>query len=203
MARQLKTRPTKKMKGRTSIFTQKLGVEICRRLAAGESLRGICADEGMPDESTVRAWALDNVQGFYPQYARARVIQAERWADEILEIANTPLPGVTVTTKMSKDGNMYDETRRSDMIEHRRLQVDSRKWLLSKVLPKVYGDKLTADIKADITSGDEQVSILQSAREIAFALAVAMRDGGQAPKSEKTNTRQAGRTLGHHQRRKP
>jgi hypothetical protein len=28
------------------------------------------------------------------------------------------------------------------MIEHRRLKVDSRKWFLSKMLPKIYGDKL-------------------------------------------------------------
>jgi hypothetical protein len=32
------------------------------------------------------------------------------------------------------------------MIEHRRLQIDARKWILAKALPKIYGDKLTAEV---------------------------------------------------------
>lgn len=36
-------------------------------------------------------------------------------------------------------------------VQARRLQVDTRKWYLSKVLPKLYGDKL------DLTSGGEKL----------------------------------------------
>ncbi len=38
------------------------------------------------------------------------------------------------------------ETRTGDMIQHRRLQVDARKWMLAKALPNIYGDKLTAEV---------------------------------------------------------
>ena len=62
------------------------------------------------------------------------------------------LQGVTVTTKLSREGEMYDETRRGDMIEHRRLMADTRKWLLSKCLPKIYGDKFS--VESDVTLHD-------------------------------------------------
>jgi hypothetical protein len=110
---------------------------ICARLADGESLRSICRDKGMPDEKTVRTWALDNTEGFYPQYARAREIGYERLAEEILMIADTPQVG---QKSVSKATGM--EITEADMIEHRRLQVDARKWMLSKMLPKRFGDKL-------------------------------------------------------------
>lgn len=119
-------------------YTQRIADEICRRLAEGESLRSICRDEEMPDESSVRAWALDNVNGFGPQYARAREIGYDKLAEEILEISDTPQLGVIRTSK--PDGG--EEVKEADMIEHRRLRVDSRKWMLSKMLPKKYGDKL-------------------------------------------------------------
>jgi hypothetical protein len=32
------------------------------------------------------------------------------------------------------------------MIEHRRLQVDARKWMLAKALPKLYGDRIAAEL---------------------------------------------------------
>jgi hypothetical protein len=33
----------------------------------------------------------------------------------------------------------------SDVIAHKRVQIDTRKWMLSKMLPKVYGDKVTQE----------------------------------------------------------
>lgn len=38
-----------------------------------------------------------------------------------------------------------DKTTTGDMIEHRRLQIDARKWRLSKMAPKRYGDKSALD----------------------------------------------------------
>lgn len=92
---------------------------ICQRIAEGESLRKICEPEEMPAPSTVCRWVVvDRV--FAEQYARARDAQAEHYADEIVRIADEaedPAKG--------------------------RLQVDARKWVASKLLPKKYGDKLT------------------------------------------------------------
>ena len=119
------------------MYTQEVADRICAGLAEGKSLRAVCEAPGMPAESTVRAWALDDVEGFAAQYARAREIGYERLADELLEIADTPKPGIKTKT----DGKGEVETSDGDMIEHRRLQVDARKWMLAKMLPKKYGDR--------------------------------------------------------------
>lgn len=170
----------KKPHGRPSIYTKAIAALICGRLAAGESLRAICRDENMPQESTVRAWALDDVHGFYAQYAKAREIGYSGMADELLEIADE----TSRDTIKNKSG---DEVADTEWISRSRLRVDTRKWMLSKVLPKVYGDKVTADITADVTHNTEQpVSTLQLARDIAFALTLGMQ--AQAPPSESPDT---------------
>jgi hypothetical protein len=71
-------------------------------------------------------------------YARARDDQADTLADEILDIANTPVEGIT--TKTDSDGKT--ETTKADMLNHRRLQVDARKWIAAKLKPRKYGEKL-------------------------------------------------------------
>lgn len=165
-------------RGRPSIYTQELADEICRRLADGETLRAICRSEGMPTESTVRNWALDEESPFFAQYAKAREIGYLGMFDEIKEIADTTQEGVTVTRKLSKDGDMYDETKRADMIEHRKLRVDARKWMLAKALPKVFGERVTADINAKVDAPSD--SLMEAARRIAFVFAQA----GAIPEAE-------------------
>ena len=64
------------------------------------------------------------------QYTRAREIGYTLMADDIIEISDTPVL-----------------TERGDATDRSRLRVESRKWLLSKALPKVYGDKQTIDGK--------------------------------------------------------
>lgn len=126
------------MTGRPSDFTQEKADAICERLIEGESLRSICRDEEMPHAATVCRW-LGNNEAFREQYAHARGAQADTLADEILDISDTPVTGVRTTTK--PDGAV--ETVEGDMIEHRRLRVDSRKWYASKLAPKKYGDRQT------------------------------------------------------------
>lgn len=120
---------------------------ILKRLADGESLNAICKDADMPAESTVRSWALKDVEGFAAKYAHAREIGYDRLGEEILQIADTPQLGEIRTTKA--DGG--EEVKYADMIEHRRLQVDARKWMLSKMLPKRYGDKIDHNVTGDMT----------------------------------------------------
>lgn len=127
-------------KGRPSKFTQKLADAICERLAEGESLRSICKDEGMPNERTVRRWVYDDVGGFSPQYARARDIGLDAMADEILEISDDGTNDWM--EKKDRDGESY-YVANGEAMGRSRLRVDTRKWLLSKIAPKRYGDSLT------------------------------------------------------------
>lgn len=159
------------------MYSQEVADTICKRLAGGESLRAICRDDGMPDESTVRAWALDNVEGFAPQYTRARELGYQRLAEEALEIADTPKLGVK--TKINDKGE--EETTEGDMIEHRRLQVDTRKWMLSKMLPKIYGDKLQTEVTGNLKH-DHTVGLSAETAELLAGLKAGSGDpGDEAP----------------------
>lgn len=124
-----------KPKGRPTDYTPELAAEICKRVAEVGSLRKVCRDEDMPDESTVRKWAIEDREGFYPHYAKAREIGYSGLADETLEIADDG----TNDSYVDEDGGTRINT---DVIARSRLRVDTRKWLLSKVLPKVYGDRV-------------------------------------------------------------
>ena len=75
------------------------------------------------------------------QYARAMEIRAENMAFEILEIADD---GSNDFMKIVKNDMEY-EVENKEVTNRSRLRVDSRKWLLSKMLPKKYGDKIDTE----------------------------------------------------------
>lgn len=127
--------------GRPSDYTLEQATEICALLASGQPLVAICRSEETPDIRTVYRW-LAVSEEFRQLYARAREDQADTLADQIIEIADTPMLGVK--TKTDDEGNV--ETTEGDMIEHRRLQVDARKWIAAKLKPKKYGDKLSTEL---------------------------------------------------------
>ncbi len=126
--------------GRPSLKTPELLDEICRLLSEGQSLRKICLADEMPDLRTVMRW-LDSDADFCQQYARARELQQEHYADEIMEIADEPPPMAA-----TKFGEAVD----SGAVQHQRLRVDTRKWLMSKLAPKKYGDKLDVDHRGTV-----------------------------------------------------
>ena len=161
-------------RGRPSTYSQELADRICERLADGETLRAICRDEDMPSERTVRSWALTNEE-LSPQYARAREIGYATLFDQMLEIADTPQPGVT-----TKETDKGTETRTGDMIEHRRLRVDTRKWMLAKALPKVYGDKVSAELTGkDGAPLQPATDVRELARDMAFIFASGLQKAGE------------------------
>ena len=127
--------------GRPSRYTEAIAAGICRRLASGESLRAICRDEAIPHESTVRGWVVDDYKGFSAQYTRARDIGLDVMADEILEISDDGS-----NDWMARQGeNSEGWTLNGEHVQRSRLRVDTRKWLLSKVAPKRYGDRLNME----------------------------------------------------------
>jgi hypothetical protein len=124
--------------GRPSAFSQQIADVICEELANGRSLRAICADDGMPSKSAVFRWLAANVE-FRDQYARAREAQADALADEILDIADNG----GNDTYTDDDGR---ERVNVDVIARSRLRVDARKWIAAKLKPRVYGDKIAAEL---------------------------------------------------------
>lgn len=133
--------------GKPTIFNQDLADEICRRIIGGETLKAICDEAGMPHNATVQNWRHKNL-AFNDQYASAREMQAETIFDEILEIAdNTEIGTRTVISD--------DETKtyEGDMVEHRKLRIQARQWMLPRL-----SKKMTDKAQLDHTSSDGSMS---------------------------------------------
>jgi len=130
--------------GRPTQYTKEIAAEILARIASGESLRAICEADEMPAASTVCLWVVDNREGFAEQYARARRLQAELLADELFDVADDGTNDWM--EKRDKDGACIGWQENGEALGRSRLRVDTRKWYLSKVLPKIYGDKVTQEI---------------------------------------------------------
>lgn len=109
----------------------------------------------MPPESTVRKWALEDRDGFSAQYATAREIGYQSMADELLDIADDSSGDVS----SDEDGN---KKFNGEFASRSRLRVDTRKWLLSKALPKVYGDKLDIDQRTTHEVGNSVSDLMKA-----------------------------------------
>jgi hypothetical protein len=112
--------------------------EICLRISKGEALRNILNEKEMLS-NTVFYEMLKN-ENKNEQYARACEIRADKIFDEILEISDKQDSDVII----GEDGNQYIN---HNIINRNRLQVDARKWILSKMNPKKYGDKLDLNLE--------------------------------------------------------
>jgi hypothetical protein len=112
--------------GRPSKYSLDIAEQILGRIENGESVRRICQEDGMPSVSTVMLWLADH-EDFRSRYTRAKQIQVEAMEEELLEFAD----------------------ERAEDPQRSRLQVETRKWLLAKLIPKKYGDKI------DVAHGGE------------------------------------------------
>ena len=112
----------------------------------GTPLRTILKRKGMPSSSTFFIW-LDEEESFSKRYAWAREVQVEAMADEIIEIADDGTNDYMTVVK----GNVKYNVENKEVTNRSRLRVDTRKWVLSKVIPKKYGDKL------DLTTDGEKI----------------------------------------------
>lgn len=120
--------------------------EILERVAGGASLRsctrGPCAKIS---ETSFRRWLAADIRGLWVRYARAREMQAESWADEIKELADTCELGTR--REINPDGGV--KVIEGDMIERAKLRIDARKWLMAKLHPKKYGENAGTNINID------------------------------------------------------
>lgn len=107
---------------------------ICDQIQKGRSLRSIIKDEGMPDLSTFYVWLKEDEEKS-KHYAYATEARAEMIFEDILKIADDNSEDEIV----NEDGLPIVN---HDVISRARLKIDARKWMLSKMIPKKYGDKI-------------------------------------------------------------
>ena len=143
------------MAGRPTLYTEEFAAEICARIADGETLRDVCRDDRMPARSTVHRWVLDDVEGFSDRYARARDMQLESWAEEIQEIGDDA--SNDWMERKFKDGST-GIVLNTEAVMRSTLRVNNRKWLLSKLKPERYGERLNLSGSLDLnTKTDAQL----------------------------------------------
>lgn len=130
---------------------------ICERLASGQSLNRICRDDGFPTVSAVIQWVMDDKDGCANHYDKARMAQAHYYADEIIDIADDGRNDKHLDDAGNTTSIDYDHINRST------LRVNSRKWVLSKALPKVYGDKLDLNHGGNVDLNVSGISALLAA----------------------------------------
>jgi len=140
-------------------LTPELELEICRRVADGESLTTICKDPAMPSRTTVQTHLRDDAS-FRAAYQIAQVDRMHVLGDEIIAIADAPPP-----MDVDEDGNRRISNAG---VQQQRLRVDTRKWLMAHMAPKAFGDRV-AITGADgaFLSEDDDIDL---ARRVAFAL---------------------------------
>lgn len=112
--------------GRPSGFSQEIADKICSHIAEGGYATNL-KRFGLPHEATVCRWLNEN-EAFREAYARARERRAETFADQMVEIADT-----------------CEDPQKA------RLQIDTRKWIAAKLLPRVYGENQRVEVQHTIS----------------------------------------------------
>ncbi len=134
--------------GRPTKYNKALSEEICSRIAQGESMRSISRDESMPACETLFRW-LRIHEEFQEQYRTAKEESHHAWYEDIVDISDNQV-GVQAMTKgeggemiplFNPDGSPVMIVD-SPAVAHAKLRVDSRKWALSKLMPKKYGERI-------------------------------------------------------------
>lgn len=102
---------------------------VILELKKGHSLRQACRAADIPEPSSVLQ-LTETDDTFASHYAHARVIGWSVRADDLEETAS--------------DLNIP--------ADHKRIMVDTRKWMLSKMLPKIYGDRLNLEHSGKVSA---------------------------------------------------
>lgn len=144
MAKNLGGRPTK--------YTQELADKICEELSMGNSIRTVCTPTEMPSPKTFYSW-LRRYPEFLKQYEVAKQESTDAMAEDLLDIADDGTNDYM--ERQDKDGvGQGWWVINGEAIQRSRLRVDTRKFLMAKMKPKKYGDKV------DLTSGGEKIQPL-------------------------------------------
>jgi hypothetical protein len=141
-----KKKPTnKRPEGRPTKYSEEMDTLICDLLVQGYSLRKICAIENMPSIVSVMAW-LQKYPEFLKHYECARELQAEKYAEEIVDIADDGINDYGFKEGDDQSGESAFPVFIKENVLRSKLRVDARKWVAANLLPKKYGEKKQVDM---------------------------------------------------------
>lgn len=117
---------------------------ILEAVAAGEPVRDVLVELKVERR---KFYAALKDEEHRTRYARAKVLACSAIADDILELADQNPKVVPV---YDQEGNLVEHKIDTAFERWRQTRIDSRKWALAKLLPKVYGDKLELDGRLNV-----------------------------------------------------
>ncbi|WP_312530469.1 hypothetical protein [Comamonas sp.] len=120
-------------------------------VCAGGHLNGFCKLHGFSYTGMLEFIHADSSRS--EMYARARQERADLLADEIVDIADEECTVVEVEDGVTTVGIS------TALVNRNKLRVDARKWVASKLKPRVYGDKLelSGEIGTPTKLSDDQL----------------------------------------------
>jgi hypothetical protein len=151
-------------------FSQKIFDDICDRIACGESVNQICKDPNMISRETFYAAMRPDTpeaKALSDKYARAKLIQADYFAEEIIDIADDGRND-WIERENARTGEKYIALN-SEAIERSRIRIDARKWNAAKNAPKKYGDKLQQEHTSPDRSMSPSPTVIYQSTEEAYA----------------------------------
>lgn len=147
---------TKKM-GRPKVYGDDSPVweYIIDSISNGRSLSSVLREDDMPVWRTVQI-KLEKDERFKAEYEKAVQDRADRLADDIMDLADETMP------------EHLQGPGASAWVQQKRLQVDARKWIASKLKPRTYGDRL------DVSVSDNRISVLGALEQAQQRVALGM-----------------------------
>ena len=118
-------------------------IEIIDQVSAGKALSTVLREPGYPTWSNFQAMVSQDAK-LGAAYEKAVQDRADRLADEILQLSDEPMP------------EHLEGAMASAWVQQKRMQVDARKWIASKLKPRTYGDRI------DMTVRDERISVIDA-----------------------------------------
>lgn len=124
--------------GRPICYTKEKGDLICEGISEGKSLTKVISAEGMPSVATVFKWMREYPE-FLKNYETAREERTELQNEMLLDMGDEAVV-------MAENSEAP-----SAVVSAVKLKADNFKWVMSKMKPKRYGDKM------DVTSDGEKI----------------------------------------------
>ena len=116
-------------------------------IADGASLKSaLLSVSGAPSYTTAKRHLREDAD-LREQYRSACQDRADRLAEEILTLADEPMP------------DHLEGKERGAWVQQQRLRVDTRKWLAAKLYPKMYGERL------DVNTTETRISIVAALQD--------------------------------------
>jgi hypothetical protein len=145
------------LNGGPFLYSPELADRVIGELMEGRTLINVCADPGMPSKGTVLLWVRRDRDGFAARYKEAREIGSQIMVDELVEIGDD---GRRDHIRRCKESGETEVVVDHENIRRSELRCENRRWILTRAMPRIYGDRL--EVTAKHEAGDGWADLLKA-----------------------------------------